>query len=76
MILAIDMIICLLDFSVLPSTEAALNILEWPERQIQQYNESQRRSLSRIQSTESMPMSSPLQSCDSKLIKIQLAKFA
>ena len=45
-------------------TEVSLNPQDWAERQIQQYYESQRRSLSRIRSTESMPMSSPLQNCE------------
>lgn len=37
------------------------NTAEWPERLALQYIESQKRCLSRVQSTESMPMSSPLQ---------------
>ncbi|XP_053389119.1 mdm2-binding protein-like [Mercenaria mercenaria] len=37
------------------------NTAEWPERLGLQYMESQKRSLSRVQSSESMPMSSPIQ---------------
>ncbi|XP_052817358.1 mdm2-binding protein-like [Mya arenaria] len=41
--------------------EAGENSYEWRERLVQQYQESQRRTLSRIQSSESMQMSSPIQ---------------
>ncbi|XP_052229943.1 mdm2-binding protein-like isoform X2 [Dreissena polymorpha] len=41
--------------------EASENSYEWPERLVQQYMESQRRCLSRLPSSESMALSSPLQ---------------
>lgn len=55
--------------------EVSENSCEWPERLVQQYMESQKRCLSRIQSSESMPMSSPVQPCDGTTSNIDIESF-
>ncbi|KAL4234967.1 hypothetical protein ACF0H5_006608 [Mactra antiquata] len=54
--------------------EVSENCEDWRERLVLQYLESQKRCLSRLQSSESIPMSSPFQPCEAPTV-IDLNSF-
>ncbi|KAK3085652.1 hypothetical protein FSP39_006691 [Pinctada imbricata] len=57
------------------STELDLNPSEWPERQYLLHQECQRKGLSRVQSTESLALSSPLQAEEAIPTTIDIKNF-